>query len=230
MTPRYAIYYAPDPASALWQRASAWLGRDAVSGAELAQPAVAGLSAPEFASHTADPRHYGFHATLKAPFELADGASEPAMLEALAQIAAARRPFETDLSPQALGRFLAFRPAEPCPHIQNLHEDAVRTFEPFRAPLSDKDMARRRASGLTVEQDELLSLWGYPYVFGHFRFHMTLTGSIAEDALRQRLLEAAAGHFASDIGPHSFASVSLFKQADRSSAFTVIGSSLFLQQ
>ena len=83
MTQRFAIYYAPDPASALWQRASTWLGRDAAGGADLAQPEVAGLTAEDFARHTADPRHYGFHATLKAPFALADGANEAALLAAL---------------------------------------------------------------------------------------------------------------------------------------------------
>lgn len=230
MTPRYAIYYAPNPASRFWQRASAWLGRDAASGAELDQPEVAGLTAPDFARHTADPRHYGFHATLKAPFALAEGSSEAALAQALAEFAAPRRTFETDLSPQPLGRFLALCPPAPCPQIQSLHDDAVRAFEPFRAPLSDKDLARRRASGLTAEQDDLLVHWGYPYVFGHFRFHMTLTGSIAEAALRQTLLAAATAWFALDIGPHRFASVSLFRQADRDSAFTILASCPFGQQ
>ena len=227
MTARYAIYYAPDPASALWQRASRWLGRDAASGADLVQPEVAGLSAPEFASHTADPRHYGFHATLKAPFELAAGSSEAELVQALTDFAEPRRPFATDLSPQALGRFLALRPNAPCPHIQSLHEDALRAFEPFRMPLGEPDLARRRSSGLSPEQDDLLVRWGYPYVLGHFRFHMTLTGSIADAGLRQCLLEAAIHYFAPDTGPHRFASVSLFRQAERSAAFDLIAQAPF---
>ena len=230
MSARYAIYYAPDAASPFWHRASAWLGRDAASGVELIQPDLAGLTPPDFARHTADPRHYGFHATLKAPFSLAEGSSEAVLTQALADFAAARAPFETDLSPQALGSFLAMRPLAPCPHIQSLHEDAIRAFEPFRAPLSDKDMTRRRASDLTEELDELLSLWGYPYVFGHFRFHMTLTGSIADEDLRQALLRAAGDYFALDTGPHRFASVSLFRQVDRDSPFTIVCSCPFLQQ
>jgi putative phosphonate metabolism protein len=227
MTARYAIYYAPDPTSGLWRRASAWLGRDAASGAECVQPEVAGLTAEDFAHHTADPRHYGFHATLKAPFALAVGMDEVALLDALGVFAATRAPFETALSPQALGRFLAFRPLAPCPHIQSLHDDAVRAFEPFRTPLSEQDLSRRRASGLTPEQDALLTTWGYPYVFNHFRFHMTLTGSIADDALRQSLLDAATAHFAQDIGPHRFASVSLFRQVDRKAAFSRIAQAPF---
>ena len=229
MTARYAIYYAPDPASALWQRASIWLGRDAASGADLVQPHVAGLSAPEFACLTADPRHYGFHATLKAPFGLAEGSSEADLVQALTDFAGTRSPFAKDLSPQALGRFLALRPISPCPHIQSLHEDAVRAFEPLRMPLSKHDLTRRRASNLTPEQDDLLVRWGYPYVFEHFRFHMTLTGSIADDTLRQALLGAASLYFAPDTGPHRFASVSLFRQADRGSPFTILASQPFGQ-
>jgi 2'-5' RNA ligase len=193
----------------------------------VAQPDVADIAASDFAQLTADPRHYGFHATLKAPFALADGVNEAGLIAALADFAAQRRPFDTVLSPQALGRFLAFRPLVPCPHIQSLHEDAVRAFEPFRAPLAQRDLERRRASGLTPEQDALMVLWGYPYVFEYFRFHMTLTNAIADDALRQSLLEAATGHFAADIGLHRFASLSLFRQSDRDRPFDLIARAAF---
>ncbi len=229
MSARYALYYAPDPASALWHRASAWLGRDAASGAAVAQPVVAGVSPQDFAAITADPRHYGFHATLKAPFMLADGCGEGDVITALETFAATRAAFETPLAPQALGRFLALRPIAPCPHIQSLHEDVLRAFEPFRAALGEDDIARRRRSGLTGEQDALMLQWGYPYVFDHFRFHMTLTNGLADEALRLRLLEAAQRYFEADTGPHRFASLSLFRQADRDSSFTLIAQAAFAQ-
>jgi len=227
MTARYALYYAPAPASDFWHRASLWLGRDAVSGADMPQPTLSGISAKDFATITADARHYGFHATLKAPFALAEDRNESALIAAMEDFATTRAPFETALSPQILGRFLALRPLAPCPAIQSLHEDSLRAFEPFRAPLAERDIARRRASGLTPEQDALLLQWGYPYVLSHFRFHMTLTGSIADDALRAHLLAAATRHFAPDTGPHHFASISLFRQSDRTAPFDMIAQASF---
>ena len=36
------------------------------------------------------------------------------------------------------------------------------------------------AAGPTPRQQELLGRWGYPYVMEEFRFHVTLTGRLAE--------------------------------------------------
>lgn len=227
MAQRYAIYYAPDPASGFWHRAATWLGRDAATGAAVPQQAFDSLDAPAFHELTADPRHYGFHATLKAPFALAAGASETALTAALHDLAATLQPFETALAPQALGRFLAFRPLAPCPCLQQLHEAAVTVFDSLRAPLSDADIARRRAAALSPEQDALLLQWGYPYVFHHFRFHMTLTNGIADAALRDRLLDIATRYFEADTGPHRFDSISLFRQTARNAPFTLIARSRF---
>ncbi|MEE4300386.1 MAG: hypothetical protein V2J24_13170, partial [Pseudomonadales bacterium] len=55
---RYAIYYMPAPDSALWQLASSWLGRDAVTGAAVARPPVPGLENVNVDRLTAGPRHY----------------------------------------------------------------------------------------------------------------------------------------------------------------------------
>ena len=62
---RVALYWAPELDDPLHARASIWLGRDAETGAALAQPDVPGI-----VEATADPRLYGFHATLKAPFRI----------------------------------------------------------------------------------------------------------------------------------------------------------------
>lgn len=227
VTARYAIYYAPDPAGGFWQRAAMWLGRDAASGASVAQPHFAELDAPTLHHLTADPRHYGFHATLKAPFALADNISPAALVAALHDVAAALSPFDTPLAPQALGRFVAFRPLACCPRLQQLHETALLAFEGFRAPMSDDDIARRRTSGLSAGQDGLLLRWGYPYVLSHFRFHMTLTSGIGDAALRARLLDLASGFFRNDIGPHRFDSISLFRQPARDAPFALIARAPF---
>jgi len=222
MTARYAIYYAPHAASALWRKACAWLGRDAVTGEAVARPYVAGLDGLDIDDLTADPRHYGFHATLKAPFELAEGRTEAELLAAAADFAAGLQAFEARIAPAALGRFLAFRLHDSEAEMQALHAACVRAFEPFRALLSDADLARRRKAPLTLEQDVRLVAWGYPYVFEDFRFHMTLTGSIREDALRERVLAALRAHFAEESGLHRFDGVAVFRQTDRQAPFDIL--------
>lgn len=222
MTARYAIYYAPAQDSALWRKASAWLGRDASTGLEVARPAVSGLDGLDLTELTADPRHYGFHATLKAPFELAAERTEAELLNAAADFACQLRSFEARIAPAALGRFLAFRLEDGEAEMAALHEACVRAFEAFRAPLSDADLARRRKSNLTPEQDERLVSWGYPYVFEDFRFHMTLTGAIRDDGVREQVLAALQAHFADEAGPHRFDSVAVFHQANRDAPFDIL--------
>ena len=65
---RYAIYFAPPPGSALKQFADAWLGRDPDSDERVPQPVVEGITPSGCTRSPPLPRHYGFHATLKAPF------------------------------------------------------------------------------------------------------------------------------------------------------------------
>ena len=79
---RYAIYFAPPPASPLARFGRQWLGRDAETGEAVATPAHAGVAPERLAAWTASPRRYGFHATLKPPFRLADGAANPYLLQA----------------------------------------------------------------------------------------------------------------------------------------------------
>jgi hypothetical protein len=67
---RVAIYYAPLPDDPLMRLSSAWLGRNPVTNAPVAQPAVDGIE-----EITAEPRGYGFHATLKPPMSLVDDAN-----------------------------------------------------------------------------------------------------------------------------------------------------------
>lgn len=223
MAARYAIYYAPAPDSPLWQVASRWLGRDAASGELIAQPSFEALADLDFASLTADPRHYGFHATLKAPFALAQAKSEAELIADAHEFAATRRAFSASIRPRALGPFLAFQIEAPCPAMNALEADCVRDFDPFRAPLTEHDLERRRRAPLTAAQDAQLVEWGYPYVFEDFRFHMTLTGAIADEAARERVLGVAEDYFAGVPSDHAFGSISLFRQPDRMSPFVIIG-------
>lgn len=220
--PRYAIYYTPDHNHPLTALAAAWLGRDAFTGARLARPDMAELADLDLDALTADPRLYGFHATLKAPFTLAAHKSESDLLAAADMFAKAQHAFTATIAPAALGAFIAFRPLSGAAALQDLHGACVRAFEAFRSPLSEADIARRRKAELTPEQDALLLAWGYPYVFEHFRFHMTLTGRISDADLRTRVLTALQAHFSAVSGVHIFDGVAIFKQANRSTPFEVV--------
>lgn len=223
MSPRYAVYYAPARDSDLSLRAAAWLGRDAWSGEALTRPVLPGLGGLDLDALTADPRSYGFHATLKAPFELAPEQSEAALLAAAGEVAGGLTAFEAPIAPASLGRFLAFRLTGDTTAMGDLHAACLSGFEAFRAPISAFDIARRRKSGLTPEQDLRLLQWGYPYVHEDFRFHMTLTGAIRSDEVRTRLLTALSDHFAADAGEHRFDAICLFKQPARGEPFHVLG-------
>ena len=86
MTERFAIYFAPSAHSALWERASTWLGRDAQSG-DLSDGAVAGINRDRLLNLTQSANRYGFHATLKAPMALIEGSSEADLRAALTEFA-----------------------------------------------------------------------------------------------------------------------------------------------
>jgi Protein of unknown function (DUF1045) len=80
--PRYAVYFVPAAQSALYRFGSALLGYDCYTGNEIDFPDALPLSAPAWRELTLEPRRYGFHATLKAPFRLADGTDETGLVEA----------------------------------------------------------------------------------------------------------------------------------------------------
>jgi putative phosphonate metabolism protein len=168
---RVAAYYAPLPDDPLFTLAAAWLGRDPARGAAVPQPDIPGI-----AEVTAEPRLYGFHATLKPPMRLAEGCQWSDVVEAAAALAERTAPF--DLPPLAVSDvfgFLALRETEPCPPLQALADACVEHLDPLRAPATEAELARRRRSNLAPQQDAMLVRWGYPYVFDTWFFHMTLT-------------------------------------------------------
>ncbi|WP_337995524.1 DUF1045 domain-containing protein [Oleispirillum naphthae] len=196
--PRYAVYYAPEEDDPLWALGSAWLGRDAASGAALPQPEVNGFSTAALAALTGDPRRYGLHATLKAPFHLAEGCGEADFLAAAEGFAAAEAPFDLPgLAVGRLGNFLALLPTEPCLALHEMAERCVRGLDGFRAPPTAAELERRRAEALSPRERDHLRAWGYPYVLDSYRFHITLTDSIADAGLRGDLFDAARAFFGS---------------------------------
>lgn len=187
---RFAIYYAPRD-GAFADAAAQWLGWDARAGQTVAQPEVPGLAAM-----TADPRRYGFHATIKPPFRLASGCHANALCLALRTHAALLPRVVLDgLKMVRLEGFLALIPVGDAAPLRDMAAQVVQGLDAFRAPLTPAELARRRPESLTPRQRDLLAAYGYPHVMEEFQFHLTLSGKLdgAEAALVQR---AADQHFA----------------------------------
>jgi putative phosphonate metabolism protein len=222
---RYAIYVAPDTGSPLWRFGSGVIGYDAATGADLPFTETAGLSADRWSATTEDPRRYGFHATLKAPFELARASSEAALLADVEALAATLSPVTlSGLMVRSVGRFIALVPAQPSAGLQSLAAATVERLDHLRAPLSATDRARRLRSPLTPRQVEYLDRYGYPYVLDEFRFHMTLTGPIPDDAERSGIAEALAAAYlrAVPLGPTKIDAIAVYRQPDRDARFRII--------
>lgn len=193
---RYAIYYAPE-AGAFAAAAARWLGWDVQTGQGVDQPIIP-LPRP-LVEVTAEPRRYGFHGTLKPPFRLAQGVKADDVAEATARLAASLKPIAfSGLQMVDLGGFLALVPRGNTDALQHLAAEVVRGLEPFRAPLTEAEIARRKPERLTTRQRDLLAAYGYPYVMEEFRFHLTLSGRLT-DAEHAPVAQAAADHFASTL-------------------------------
>ncbi len=208
---RYAIYYAPPPGT-LADFGAAWLGWDAATGREVAHPEVADLPR-RVAALTETPRKYGFHGTIKPPFRLAEGQSAEALHHATQALAARLAPVTLDgLGLHRLGGFLALTPEGDATALAALAAEVVQGLDAFRAPPTEAELARRKANGLSARQQDMLARWGYPYVLGEFRFHLTLTGDLPATEAAQ--VEAALAPRIAPLLPRPFrvAELCLFGQ------------------
>ena len=190
---RCAIYFVPPADDPLTVAAAHWLRRDPYSGAKLSGP-VEGLTEADRAFLTALPRRYGFHATLKAPFRLADGKSVHELERRLGGFCERLPAIRLSTKIALLDNFFAFALETPEPELDVLAARVVTEFDAFRSPLSEIDIARRDVSRLTGRQLANLMNWGYPFVFDQFRFHMTLTGPI-DHLERDHVMTVLMHHF-----------------------------------
>lgn len=208
---RHAVFWVPAP-GAFHRAGAAWLGWDSRSGSEVARPGVPGLPASG-GDVTQRPGRYGIHATLHAPFRLAEGATLDGLHEALAEFAATAPPaFLPGLRAARMGGFVALRPTGPG-SVGRLEQALLRAIDRFRAPPAPEDYARR-TRGLDAEGRALLDRWGYPHVMGRFNFHVTLTGRLPKEAL-QPAIAALQAHFAPVLpAPVAIGALSLMGEAE----------------
>jgi putative phosphonate metabolism protein len=220
--PRYAIYFVPAPGSDLDRFGADLIGYDAFGGAERPFPDGITQAVPDWRELTQDPRKYGFHATLKAPFALAPGRNEAELIAACEAFAAKARPIPV-VKPvvAAISGFIAVVPAQYSTELDRLAAECVRHFDRFRAPLAAQDRARRNPSALTAAQLVHLDLWGYPYVMDDFHFHMTLTGTVGTERRDQMVTLLRARFAALGLRELAIDRIAVFRQDDAEARFRV---------
>lgn len=189
---RYAIYFAPEQGSPWWAFGADWLGRDECRDVNKVQPALAQIAPEELREITAQPRRYGFHATLKAPFSLSGSHTLDDLKARMQALAATLKPLVLGpMQTTTLGDFVALVPARASDELMALAAACVTGLDDLRAPLSEADLARRRVENLDAREQELLRQYGYPYVLERFRFHLTLSRPVAP-SMAQRVMQAVA--------------------------------------
>lgn len=188
---RYAVYYAPREGE-FSRCAAEWLGRDPGTGETVPQPQLPGIDA---AALTSDPRRYGFHGTIRAPFVPTPGLTQQEVSTHVADLAARHGPVVcAGLRLENLHGFLALTPEGCEVALLALAAAVVEGTDALRAPLTPVEIARRRPETLSSRQLCLLHRWGYPFVMEEFRFHLTLTNPLAPDRADQ-VAHALHGYF-----------------------------------
>lgn len=218
---RYAVYFTPPDSHPLTQAAETWLGRSAFDRQAPKLPAE--IATSDQKEWTASPRRYGFHATMKPPFRLAEGMDEKLLLGSFERFCN-----ETcgagavSLVVGRIGPFFALVPDAPSATLNKLADEAVEWFEPFRAPPGVSEIERRNPDGLTERQRDYLMRWGYPHVFEEFRFHMTLTGPI-DASERDRVQAILEDHFSGMLPVRvEMDSMGLFEEVKPGGEFNII--------
>ena len=184
MNERYAIYFAPADDSPLGVFGASVLRRKAESSEAWQNPDL-----PYNFDNTdlwlrciRKPGRYGFHATIKAPFELVPGYSATELLSDVESFCRQQSVLPMpNLAPRRTRRFDALAFDQQPEAIRAFANQCVEHFEPYRGALTEADLKRRHQDNLSEEQQHYLDRYGYPYVFNQFNFHMTLSGTMPDD-------------------------------------------------
>ena len=170
------------------------------------------------------PAKYGFHSTIKAPFELSADSTATELLTATESLCSSLAPVDLPdlcIRSTSASAHIALRGPQSESLLQ-LTAAVVSDLEDFRAPLMPADIARRRPESLSLRQRHYLDEFGYPFVFDEFNFHMTLTGPLDPvDADFIAWLE----HRFEEMVPEAAASLdrlAVYRQTSRETAFVRI--------
>src|SRR5262249_29238946 len=128
--PRYALYFVPPADTALYRFGAGFLGYDCYTGERLRHPQDITLTASEWDQLTHEPRKYGFHGTLKAPFRLLRPFTEMDLAAELERFAAIPRTLPAiEPAIRSLARFIAVVAAKPSVALDRLAADGVMAFD-----------------------------------------------------------------------------------------------------
>jgi putative phosphonate metabolism protein len=225
--PRYAVYFVPHPETALYRFGAEVLGFDCYTDGDVDHDPDLGMSRTEWSDLTREPRAYGFHATLKAPFHLAPDYVEADLVEAFGTFAATpQRSLCITPSVELLEHFAAIVPRQPSPDVDAFASACVSAFDRFRAQMTSQERERRLRHNVSTRQMANIDHWGYPYVFEDFRFHMTLTGPIPRDQ-QPPILSVLRARFSARCGEASLPidHIALLRQDTPIARFRVISHS-----
>jgi hypothetical protein len=219
---RYAIYFVPAADTGIYRFGRSVLGYDCYTGEDVR---LTEFPDPDgWRGLIDEPRRYGFHATLKAPFRLLPSCSEAQLTSAFFGFAELAHPVpRIDPEIRLIKNFAAIVPREAPPSLQELADRSTIMFDAFRAPMPAAERARRVAAGLSASEMRNLDLWGDPDVFDDFKFHMTLTGKIAadrRDAVHQYLQHVFTEQCSNQ--PVAIDRICLLRQDDERARFAVL--------
>jgi hypothetical protein len=224
---RYALYLAPPPDSDLWRFGCDVIGRDARTGASCDGFSLEGYPPDSWRSMTSNPRRYGFHATLKAPFLLRLDFDVADLFDCVAEFARNSSPFdagELELGVVAAGdglAFVALKPQGALKELRSFEASVVRGLDRLRAPFVEEGRERQGSGRLTPRQAYYLDAWGYPYVLDEFHPHFTLSNAIADADRVARLLE---WEFGLRVASHALRvdALTLFGQSELGGEFRIL--------
>jgi hypothetical protein len=226
---RYALYLAPPPDSDLWRFGCQVIGRDSLTGASCEGFSPKGYGPESWRRMTSDPRGYGFHATLKAPFPLRLDLDAADVFDRVAEFAGKHSPFDAgELSVGVVTAgpglaFVALKPKGALKELRSFEAGIVRGLDGVRAPLIERGHAYRGSERLTPRQAYYLHAWGYPFVLDEFDPHFTLTNAIQDADRVARLLEWEFGLRVVDRTLHVDA-LTLFGQSQPGGEFQILHS------
>jgi putative phosphonate metabolism protein len=220
---RYALYFSPAESSPLARLGNEWLGRGPATQTRSIPNLPHNISPEEWALVTETAAGYGFHGTLKPPFRLVEGVTLSEFQQAVSSFAASKGSFAAPhLVLGTLGHFLALVLSEPSEIFSDFAADCVRDFDRFRAPAGEAEIKKRMRDALSPKEQEHLLHWGYPYVLDTWKFHMTLTCSLPEDALQVFRSHLAQRFAEVCVAPLQVDSICLFEQAASGAPFLLL--------
>jgi hypothetical protein len=161
---------------------------------------------------------------MRAPFILASQYQPNELIDRVNMFCQQVKPFVLPrLQVTLLDQFLALVPERNLSQVTMLEEHCVTALNDYAEPLGPEELSRRRSAGLSSQEDALLLRWGYPYVLERFRFHCSLTGSLAKATHQEvsAITEAAHQHF-DQLPPCIFDSLAIFVEPTRGADFVLL--------